>query len=361
MKFKTLSRAEGFTLPEVIMVVAVMAIVSAMAFPDIVSFFKRQSFEQEKIVQADIVKALDAYSKNRTAQAASGGADDSGDGSTIITVPLGDAPGAYANPQVCAETGWGKQLAGFSNLSAEEICSDVWGEPRIYTVARDMLSYRDGQFDTYYISIFSKGENKADETNKSGGAPWNNADSYGAYQAVGDDHVAKFSDVKLKTELFEETLRRMDRVVEALDRYAQARYNEALLTNEDYNSLKLYYPAEDQDYSNINGGQRPVGVQQPGSWYGTKVKDDVNSASGQNSLATGSGVDAATRKGEMEALMRVIGLPQEFCCNALTGEPFYYYSNPVIKMNDGMGCNRRVEPPYMPPKLTIEALEPDCN
>lgn len=360
MKFRTLSRAEGFTLPEVIMVVAVMAIVSAMAFPDIVSFFKRQSFEQEKIIQADIVKALDAYSKNRTAQVATG-SDTTGDGSTIVTVPLGDAPGAYADPKICTETGWGKQLAGFSNLSAEEICNDVWGEPRIYTVARDMLSYRDGQFDTYYVSIFSPGENKTDDTNMSKN-PWTDAAGYGAYQALGDDHVAKFSDVKLKTELFEETLRRMDRVVEALDRYAQARYNEALLINEPYNSLKLFYPAEDQDYSNINAeDDRPVGIQQPGSWYGEKVKTDVQNAAGQNSLATGSGVDSGVRKGEMEALMRVIGLPQEFCCNALTGEPFYYYSNPIIKMNSGMGCKRRVEPPYMPPKLTIEALEPGCN
>jgi len=351
-----IKRQDGFTLPEVIMVVAVMAIVSAMAFPDIVSFFKRQSFEQEKLVQAEIVKALDAYSKGRTAAF-------SDDPVNMITVPMAEAAigagGIFElnDPERClAADGWGALLSNVSNLSAQEICSDVWGNPRVYTVAQGDLSYRDGSFRTYFVTILSKGENKDLDT-----TTWANVDAYGAFKPAGDDLISKFSDVKLKTELFEETLRRMDRIVEALDRYAQSRYNEALLTTEESQqaaiAYQLFYPAEDGDFNDTSN--RPdILPSGPGTWYGQRVIDDVQSASGQNSLASGV-LDSETRRDALQSLMRIIGLPQEFCCDALTGEPFFYYSNPIIRQNTSMPCDRRLEPPYMPPKLTIEPI--DCN
>lgn len=351
-----LRRDDGFTLPEVIMVVAVMAIVSAMAFPDIVSFFKRQSFEQEKLVQSEIIKALDAYSKAQTAAFAD-------DPDNMITVPLGinaiGAGGVYEvnDPAVCAAAGgWGEMLANLSNLSSQDICNDVWGNPRVYTVAQGDLSYRDGNFRTYYVTLLSKGENKTLDTT----TPWTDVNSYGSFKPEGDDLISKFSDVKLKTELFEETLRRMERVVEALDRYAQSRYNEALLTYDETQqeliTYQLFYPAENSDYNDTSG--RPAIVSGAGEWYGQRVLEDVQGASGGNALASGND-SPDVRRGGMEALMRIIGLPQEFCCNALTGEPFYYYSNPIIRASSGMPCVRRVQPPYMPPKLTIDPL--DCN
>jgi hypothetical protein len=227
-------------------------------------------------------------------------------------------------------------------------------------MAQGDLSYRDGNFRTYFVTILSRGENKELDTTS-----WANVGAYGVFQPLGDDLVSKFSDVKLKTELFEETLRRMERVVEALDRYAQSRYNEALLTYDDLDqptiAYQLFYPAEDADFNNTNGGQRPEVVSNPGSWYGQKVKDDVNAAANQDSLASGA-LDDETRRENMMALMRIVGLPQEFCCNALTGLPFFYYSNPIIRQSgSGAGCDRRTTPPYMPPKITIDALDPDCN
>lgn len=347
MKLNNIRRAEGFTLPEVIMVVAVMAIVSAMAFPDIVSFFKRQSFEQEKIIQAEIVKALDSYAKAQTGRF--NGSDGSYD-TDMITIPMGEqtASGVYndSNAENCAKEGWGKMLSGYSNLSAQEICTDVWGLPRTYTAARDEVRYRDGMFNTYYVTILSSGENKIPDTR----VTWNNADSYGSFKSSGDDIMEKYSDVKFKTELFEETLRRMDRIVEALDRYAQSRYNEALLSDESSTGNKIFYPPSADDYAHMDDAT-PANPGRVRPRYGIEVLTDLQ----ENGGTTAVRYDSAAHKEDMEGLMSVLGLPKEFCCDALTGKPFFYYSNPPIK-----GCpgDYRQDPPFMPPKLTIE---PICN
>lgn len=354
MKLNNIRRAEGFTLPEVIMVVAVMAIVSAMAFPDIVSFFKRQSFEQEKIIQAEIVKALDAYAKAQSGKfnSSSGGGSEPAGGTydtDMITIPMGEqtASGVYSNSDAtaCAKEGWGKMLSGYSNLSSEEICNDVWGLPRTYTAARDEVRYRDGMFNTYYVTILSSGEDKVLNTQ----ITWNNADSYGSFKSNGDDIMEKYSDVKFKTELFEETLRRMDRIVEALDRYAQSRYNEALLSEEAATGSKIFYPPSNDDFSNMAAADTSAGIVNPR--YGQQVLDDLKDNGGTTAVR----YDSTAHKADMEGLMTVLGLPKEFCCDALTSKPFFYYSNPPIK-----GCpgDYRQQAPFMPPKLTIE---PICN
>lgn len=340
-------RADGFTLPEVIMVVAVMAVVSAMAFPDIVSFFKRQSFEQEKIVQKEIIKALDAYSKAQTGHFA--------DDPDMITVPLGNVAATSGvqrvnDSEACqAVGGWGYLLSGYSNLSAAEICNDVWGASREYTVAQGALNYRDGNFYTYHVTILSAGENKEfnTETAWGTGTPEQVASSYGAYAASGDDHLSKFSDVKLKTELFEETLRRMDRIVEALDRYAQARYNEALITEEAATGNKLFYPPSMDDINNMAPEASAPGRVNPR--YGTRVINDIEDTLAVSGIDQGQG----NHDDDMRGLMRLLGLPQEFCCNALTGKPFFYYSNPPIRCTP---ADYRQDPPFMPPKLAIDPI-----
>ena len=47
---KATKKQRGFTLPEVILIVSVLAIISGMAFPDIALFFQRQQVEQEKLM-----------------------------------------------------------------------------------------------------------------------------------------------------------------------------------------------------------------------------------------------------------------------------------------------------------------------
>ena len=228
------------------------------------------------------------------------------------------------------------------------------------------MTYRDGNFDVYYVTVRSNGPNTTDDTAAAypsyPSGRWSTVTQLGSYEAQRDDLMVKFNDTKLKTELFEETLRRMDRIVEALDRYAQARYNEALLTDDQGDGKvgnKLFYPPEIADYQ-YPTGRTAAGFDesQEGSWYGMLVREDVQNRTdpSSNSLDS-SDSDPDSRLAAMTALMRILGLPEDFSKDALTNEPFYYYSNPCPEG----AATRRVSPPYMPPKVTIDPLDAGCN
>ena len=345
----TTQRQHGFTLPEMILTIAVLGIVMAMLFPDMSNFFKRQKVEQEARALEQINKALDAYAKEQTQNFSEG---------NYVTLPCPNGNLAACN--------WGA-LAPYANMTADEIVNDIWGNPREFIATSDNMNYRDGNFDVYYVSVRSNGPNTEDDTASAypswPNGRWSNVQQLGSYEAQRDDLLVKFNDTKLKTELFEETLRRMDRIVEALDRYAQARYNEALLTDDQGQGNvgnKLFYPPEEADFLDGTGRNAAAGFDESavGSWYGILVREDVEERTNPSStsLESASG-DEASRLAAMMALMRILGLPEDFAKDALTNTPFYYYSNPC----PDQASERRKSPPYMPPKVTINPLPGNCN
>jgi type II secretory pathway pseudopilin PulG len=305
-------RERGFTLPEVILIVGILTILTGMAFPDIVSFFKRQQLEQEKLAQAEISKAIDAYARER------------------LTLPTDPAT-------------WHVELSQFTNMTPDAIRRDVWGRDRQYIAAIDTRPYRETELNIFYATVRSDGENKANDTN----ATWADKDQYGAYQATSDDILLKYTDLPVKTQRYDETILRMERIITALDRYSQARFNEAVITDDQSTgnvNNKIFYPRSSNDGS--------------GAPYGSKVEEDtsnfnsgpIDSSQVCFDSGTGQAVDC-----DMRNLMKVLGLPEDHCCSALTNEPFRYYSNPLPQVS-GCGQPARTSPPYMPPKIAIDNL-----
>jgi type II secretory pathway pseudopilin PulG len=292
----------GFTMPEVILIVAVMAILTTLAFPDIVSFFRRQKLEEERQVQNEIRKAMDAY--------------------------------ANENLELPPAASWNTELAMFSNLSAEGILRDVWGRDRVYTVFAEDKVYREGVVTFYYASVVSAGEDGVMES-----GAWNDVTSYSNYQKVGDDIVTKYTDQETKQKRYDETVTRMERIIAALDRYAQAQYNNAVLSNEVNYDTKVFYPPSNVDVVPANG-------------YGASVVADTNAIVG--GTVNGGDVDS------MKGLMRLLGLPEDHCCNALapasSPEAFFYAANPQ-RVNAGGSCiGGSAMPPFVPPKISLNPL-----
>lgn len=348
-------RNKGFTLPEVILIISALAIVSAMALPDIALFFKRQTVEQEKIILKDVQKALDSYARecNRLP--------------TKLNNPI------RANCQLEGSTGaltWYEALAVFSNMSAESIEKDVWGQNRRFTHGVDSRNYREGVVNFHYVTVRSVGENRCDDT--IGGLPcpingdadfqpdWDisaNLSAYEQFATQGDDLLVKYTDSQRKVEAQDETVRRLERIVDALDRYAQARFNEEVHAGGTCISEKLFYPPSqafepephnNPDHPDVNCRSLGTSIEDR---YGQAVLDDVQIISGIDRWLDTQNIGVIQRRANMIILMRVLGLPEDHCCNAVTGWPLFYYSNPPTAA--GVFASL---PPYFPPQVRVDPL-----
>ena len=376
-------KQKGFTLPEVILIVSVLAIISGMAFPDIALFFQRQQVEQEKLAMQDIQKAMDSYARECR---------------RLPDVEMNPDRNNCDDPAGAGALTWAEALAAFSNMSAESIAEDVWGTPRKYSSFIETRNYREGPVDFHYATVRSIGGNQCDDTGTTatnpapncvqGGAPattaqktanreafisradpndnyetdWGDVNEYGLYSAEGDDILAKYSDNQQKIQAQDETIRRLERIVEALDRYAQGRFNEELLANTACLSEMLYYPPSwsNEPQAHVNGNHPDAACQNLGTSitnrYGTAVRNDVSAIRGDaNEFVNTVSLDDATRLNEMRTLMRILGLPEDHCCNALTGDAFYYYSQPGASV--GGVCVNAQRPPYYPPKVSIDPID----
>lgn len=361
------SRQKGFTLPEVILIVAALAIVSAMALPDIAYFFGRQTVEQEKLTLANIQKALDSYARE------------------CKRLPARENNPSRADCQQPGASGslpWYDALAAFSNMSATGIQNDVWGTPRVYAHAVQTRNYREGSVDFHYATVRSVGQDRADgftgarvpDDWPAGVTDWEDVAGYQTFSAEGDDLMVKYTDSQWKVEAQDETVQRMERIIDALDRYAQARFNEEVHADYPCVSEKIFYPpswpAEPAAHSNPyhpddGSGGRPDCTNIGGGSgtdigsglgypfiprYGRAVTEDVIIITGQAYVNT-TILDIDTRRQQMQNLMRVLGLPEDHCCSAITGIPFYYYSNPPAP--DGTYATN---PPYFPPQIRVSPL-----
>lgn len=368
MNYKNL-RNKGFTLPEVILIVAALAIVSAMAMPDIAYFFGRQTVEQEKLVLSNIQKALDSYAKECKGlpQLTNNPPRRANDGTQCYEV----APGS-------GDLTWYQALAGFSNMSAEGIERDVWGNERLYTHGAFDRTYRQGVVTFHYATVRSVGADRRDGTSQQNVAEdwtqnqsdWDSIQEYETVSTQGDDLLVKYTDSQWKVEAQDETVQRIERIIDALDRYAQARFNEEVHAGMSCISEKIFYPpswaAEPRAHENLNhpqadcrniggGSGREIGTglsYPPGEVprYGRAVTEDLSRIIGSFYVnTTANNINA--RREAMEDLMRVLGLPVDHCCSAITDIPFYYYSNPPSVNGD-----YAISPPYFPPQVRVDPL-----
>ena len=133
----------GFTMAETIIVVSIMAIIVSMSAPPIVEFMKRRDIQTEQNTMNEVLKAMNAYLEDRN------------------DLPLDST------------TTWSSELAKYSNLSANQIAKDTWGNNRVYVTYSLADNFLGTPVTVYYATLHSMGpDNKAaGGATVAGGAP----------------------------------------------------------------------------------------------------------------------------------------------------------------------------------------------
>ncbi|MFZ2586553.1 MAG: type II secretion system protein [Alphaproteobacteria bacterium] len=361
MSHKPFLSKAGFSLPEIILVVSVMAIIASLSAPPLIEFMKRRDIQVEENTQNEIVKAMKLYLADRNTLPAD----------TSLT--------------------WADEVARYTNLSAQQIANDKWGKPRVYVRLVVTETFLGTPVDIFYVTLHSSGPNRKAE----GGAAtaggetiansgistssnnfdaltstgwWKNKatdtvriDSFVAAQPAVDDMMIRFTDYADKIAKYNTSLERLQRISEALEVYSTTKYNEAAIacmtvpctpSAEKY----IYYPRSNDGATN------------PASYYGSNTATDLTTYNSGNAIYN-SDTDDTNRRTHMINLMRILGLPDEYCCNAMeniTGTknevPFFYFSNP--RPRTAAGCGTRPDPAVgrtLPARMTVKGINEDTN
>lgn len=338
-------RNKGFTIVEIIVVVAVMAILSSMTAPALIQMIQKRDAETEKIVLDEITKALGRYA-----------------------IAQNEIPNDDPTLNVGGED-WATLLASYTNYSADQLRIDTWGQERAYTSHQETERFLNTDINIAYATIHSSGVNIESEGGV--GIPlgsvvngfttfaehsdlswWANSTApvtqFANIGAEGDDLMTKFTNYQNIINNYNITLERAQSIAGALESYSQSKYTEALLFE---NALPDGDPAADP---NINiriyfpPSQPESGTD--GALYSPYVISDMGGFSFGSDNRVASSTNDALRYTEMVQLMRLLGLPDSYCCNAMerfdsggdsVEKPFHYFSNPRPRGPGATGCGTR--------------------
>ncbi|RYG61563.1 MAG: type II secretion system protein [Alphaproteobacteria bacterium] len=367
---------KGFTMVEMVVTVAVLAILVSLSMPAIYDYIRFRDQQREDVALIEIQKALEAY------LAAKG------------TLPAETTTGTNA---------WYNVLAGYTSLPADDIKNDVYGRARTYVRYQNTAgrSMQNTPVSVFYATVHSMGangiaENKYKNTSGSNvtipgislntstnpvsfkaasdGVWWKaqvgsgstdqlKADSvvasFSGLRPGGDDHLMRFTNYTDVLERYKLTTQRLDTLSQALETYARSRYAERV-------AGCVTTPSS----GNCTGGVPEKTIYYPRSLPSAAV-NEVVTGTNRNVIynVTGrivdNGASVSTRRTQMQDLMDILGLPRDNCCSALTDEPFYYFSNPRPRTSSGCGNRPRstaaVEEQKLPARVTTVNDSDTCG
>jgi type II secretory pathway pseudopilin PulG len=290
-----MKNTQGFTIAEVIIIVAVLAVVLTMATPDMAKIFAKQSEITESIRMKKIYTALDLYAKEHR--------------------------------KLPAAANWAGDLVEYSELSEDQIQYDNWGTERRYNVFTKTTPYLGGNYTVYYAVVASAGiDRNNDVILPTNTATFANFDFTTDTSGNGvDDMAIKYTDQSYKLELLEITLDRMEKLSLALAKYARVKQIEAISANPENADQFIFFPKDARGPA--DEGRYPVGI------------------------------DTISRSNEAVALTEVLGLPDIYGQDALTNNTMWYISNPGPD-GSNICANSRKDAPYYPPVITLGASNP---
>jgi len=289
-------KLEGFSLMEVMVVLCALSVIITISFGDVFRMFNKRIEEADKIDMLEIQKALEIYAEKEGQLPENDKECDNGDADI-----------------------WTAELAKYSNMTANRMCFDQSGMRRRYQMKEknNVFSLGSYKYKVYNASVTSIGLDKTDDS-----GTWNSVNAFPDFVAKDDDIVIKVSDRQNKLDLYQKTLARIETVEEYLERYARSRRSIAMAIDEPDFDNKIFYPSDGR-------------TGDPGDYF---------TVSGADASAYESGLDL------MEAvnLTKIIGLPDSFGRDALTGETMYYISNPGADRSDPCTDEKAVAPFYPP-------------
>ena len=321
----------GFSMPEVIIVTACLAVIGSLAFGDVNRLFVKQSVEQEKLDLKEIEKALEIYAKKE------------GKMPTDETLCILSSETAVSGVKY-----WNVELAKYATLSSDRICLDQFGNKREYLNYEDTENFRGGSysFKVYYSSVISGSVNDEDDSipGHIDTADWSGvsgANGFDKYTGLEDDLVIKYTDRQEKIDKYEISLQRIETLEQYLERYARSKRAAAMSLDIPQFDRFIMYPKDARS-----------GVD-TGDYFETAENSEISSELSVETL--GESLKAT-------ALTKILGLPEYMGRNAITGNTMWYISNPgpdYTKPCTGSKNN----PPFYPPTVimtTNDTRPTDC-
>lgn len=309
-----MSKNKGFSLPEVVLVVAVLSILTTLVYPYFAQYINAQKEQDEQRIQLEIVRAVDAYVKDK---------------------------GVF--PQTTTLTAFAEDISPYSNLLPNEIETDKWGKRRYIKHLKHVREYREVSVDTNYMFVLSLGEGvglngcfgegltkECDPTvfEPVIDASLTTVADFQNLSAPDGDILTAYSDVSLKMGWYTKTRQRLEAISGALKEYATVQRYEGIVNGK--SNMGIYFPPSSEEYA----------ASQPLYLISDEAKNEILEELGN---ATVRQTPDDVRYKDMKGLMRLIGLPESYCCTPLfrvtvKGEsverPFYYYSNPRPRINE---------------------------
>jgi prepilin-type N-terminal cleavage/methylation domain-containing protein len=351
-----LRSSKGFTLAEMVIVIMVLAVLVTMSTPAIYQFLRQRDRQNEENVQLEIRKALQAYLADKN----------------VLPSPAT----------------WSADLAGYTNLSTDQIANDTWNRPRSFITYTDPFRNLQGtNVEIFYATLMSAGPNGNADTSPGVAVDseafadsthtdwWSNATgtpgpvaSFSALRTGGDDLMTRFTDYPEKLERYNVTVQRLERISSAIESYAKNGYANKVvqcggLARDPATGLT-------GDTSCDNGAPERM-IYYPKSLAVTNATDTANYYN--STVYVDNAQSDSGRRTSVQGLMRLLGLPDDFCCSALSlggdgsPKPFYYFSNPRPR-NAGGGCGARPDANTikLPARITTTnddsaAVNPTCG
>lgn len=343
---------KGFTLIDVILAGVVISILVVIAFPFVSDFLLLQNEKEEEEIQAKILRMMDVMSEETQA------------------IPVTSDITAFAN-----ET----QLYG--DFLSNKIREDAFRNERYYRGVVGQETFRDATFDVHYAILYSTGTDgcwgdgiscvsstiNTNVTALLGSNPSNYLTNFRNVEAPQGDFLIKFTNRPKQLENYKKTTQRLEKLTNALAEYGQLKRYEGIADGE--LSTLIYFPPSDG-----------VGTStQIETMHYANSRNDIDDELAEFTLGdfveNDDAADDATgvktdRRESMIALTRVLGLPDEYCCNAMNTfidgsgerqeEAFFYYSNPRARINvfaSPADCGPENTDPddrKLPPRITVE-------
>jgi prepilin-type N-terminal cleavage/methylation domain-containing protein len=289
-------KLSGFTLSEVIIVVAVLAIVLTIATPDMNLLFAKQAEMNEELRMKKLYKALDLFAKE--------------------------------NKRLPNNGTWVEDLQPFTDLTLNEVRNDIWSKPRSYNKFEVSVGYMGGTYKVNYATIFSNGIDGITNGVVLPSSKSTFANFEYKKDALGkklDNFAVKYTDQGNKVKLVESTLSRIEKLSIALAKYARVKQINGISSDPENSDKKIYFPND-----NSSG---------PGTY--------------------GSGVETIDNRNDARSLAKLLGLPEYYGLNAVSDKPMWYISNPGPS-SSSICSGRRSTAPYYPPVIMVDDSSNPC-
>lgn len=340
---------KGFTLVDIIIVGAVIAILVVLTFPMMSDFLMLQNEKEEEEAQREILRTINVMAQED------------------LEIPVTHDIDVFA-----------EEAQSYGNYPKADIMEDAFKNDRYYRAGVQTETYRDASFDVHYAVLYSTGVDGCwgeavacdandisnNVTNLLGVNPASYEASFSAIEVPYGDFLIKFTDRDLQKERYKKTVHRLERLTEALVQYGALKRYEGIADG--VSSSLIFFPPSDGPatdtqtatitYDNVENEIEDELDEVLGAGVTDFVLNDNNDVN-----------DKMDRRLSMIALARVLGLPDEYCCNALKTfemddqkfeEGFFYYSNPMSRINPAGGvCGTpatAAEDRKLPPRITVD-------